>query len=204
MGGMMNYTQFKAAFLPFTTESSSKQWKGFRAKNISDWMDAAFQHLPSSSQRSTVSLKLNTACEDWVNCQARDSKKYGYPAFYAIRLGVSLHYNVREILPPHSYQVLCSISYCVIGLPHSGSALTYQIILFDFSAAFITANHNVLLETILFSWLLKYHAHLVLYHFSVASPFSPPQCYFHGLPSLLYPHSSPTWSYLVSRNYYLN
>lgn len=116
-------------------------------------MDAASQHFPGSSQRITISLKLNTSCEDWGNCQVRGAKKYRFTAFYAIRLGAPLHYNVREIPLSHSYQLLCFISYCYwaslqclssrIGLDLPNHPL-------DLSAAFDTAHDNALLE-ILFS-----------------------------------------------------
>lgn len=37
-------------------------------------MDAASKQLPGSSQMSKLMLKLNTASEDWGDCQARGAK----------------------------------------------------------------------------------------------------------------------------------
>ena len=89
-------------------------------KTVQDYfLSTTESSSPGSSQRSTVSLKLNTSCEDCGNCQVRGTKKYECTAFYPIRLGAPLHYNVREILIPHSYQILCFISYGVTGLPYN-------------------------------------------------------------------------------------
>lgn len=154
-------------------------------------MDAVSQLLPGSSERSTLSLKLSSACED-------KGKKYGCTAFLAVSLGAPLRYEASSASLPHTYQPLRVHFSSCHGLPHSvwavDSALTYQIPVLDLTAAFDTAGHNVLCET-LFSKHGFWNATWVLCHFSAASASSPSphRGYFLGPPSLLYLHSSPTW-----------
>lgn len=115
------------------------------AKNTSGSMGAASQHLPGSLQRSTLSLKMNTACEDWGDCQARKAKNTVTLPFKP--LGWLYCFMTME---GKSHYPIAS-NFCTPVLTVSSTFLKAECRLsldLDLSAALDTANHKILPETL--------------------------------------------------------